>query len=125
MSRHEIPLELIPTAYEISKQVYDGKLTFQDGADKLSKAGMIKNSAKIYIQVFQELMLGKMTFSLNAPSILFCIQQIYKDFGAARCSKALTALKQYIDKGEKNGNSDHITLRIVYDEIFKRLSPTK
>ncbi|MEK7227116.1 MAG: hypothetical protein AAB221_15735, partial [Bacteroidota bacterium] len=55
----KIPLQLIPTAYEISKKVYENELTLSDGTNQLVSKGMNESSARDYIYDFRYLMQGK------------------------------------------------------------------
>ena len=56
----KIPLDLIPTAYDISKRVYERKLTLLQGIKLLVGANsMNKSSARDYIYNFRYLMQGK------------------------------------------------------------------
>ena len=119
---NSIPIELIPEAYEVSKKVLEGKITSEEGADRLSGKGrMVRGSASIYITVFQQLIQGKkITYTLNAPSLEYCLQQILKDYGAAKFSAALSSIKEHIDYCEKRSNSNMGKLRAVYEKLMNR-----
>ena len=116
-----IPLELIPLAYELSKKVNDGKLTNEEGIDRLSGNNrMNKGSASIYITVFQQLMQGeKITFTLNAPSIEYCLEQIRKDYGLQKFSVALSSLKQHIEYCQDKNRSNMDKLKTVYEKYSR------
>jgi hypothetical protein len=117
-----IPDKLIPDAYELSKKVLEGNITSSEAADRLSgKDKMVRGSAAIYITVFQQLIQGKkITYTLNAASIEYCLQNILKDYGPAKFSKALTVLKEHIDYCEKRSNSHMSKLRSVYNKSISK-----
>lgn len=95
----KIPLELTPLAYEISKKVFEGKLTFIDGKKQLvGDNKMNPNSAADYINNFRCMLEGKkFTRTNNAHSMEYFFENIYKDYGSSGLSNALTALRLHIE----------------------------
>ncbi|HIC8923825.1 hypothetical protein CMU86_08295 [Elizabethkingia anophelis] len=95
----KIPLELTPLAYEISKKVFEGKLTFIDGKKQLvGDNKMNPNSAADYINNFRRMLEGKkFTRTNNAHSMEYFFENIYKDYGSSGLSNALTALRLHIE----------------------------
>ena len=95
----KIPLELTPLAYEISKKVFEGKLTFIDGKKQLvGDNKMNPNSAADYINNFRCMLEGKkFTRTNNAHSMEYFFENIYKDYGSSGLVNALTALRLHIE----------------------------
>lgn len=95
----KIPKELTPLAYELSKKVFDGILTFKEGQQQLVGNNRINsNSAADYINNFRCMVEGKrFTRTNNAYSMEYFFDNIYKDYGSAGLSNALTALRLHIE----------------------------
>jgi 5-methylcytosine-specific restriction protein A len=95
----KIPKELTPMAYELSKQVFEGKLTFKEGQKELvGDNRMNSNSAADYINNFRCMLEGKrFTRTNNAYSMEYFFDNIYKDYGSSGLSNALTALRLHIE----------------------------
>jgi 5-methylcytosine-specific restriction protein A len=95
----KIPKELTPLAYELSKQVFEGKLTFKEGQQQLvGDNRMNSNSAADYINNFRCMVEGKrFTRTNNAFSMEYFFDNIYKDYGSPGLSNALTALRLHIE----------------------------
>lgn len=95
----KIPQELTPLAYELSKQVFEGKLTFKEGQQQLvGDNRMNSNSAADYINNFRCMVEGRrFTRTNNAYSMEFFFDNIYKDYGSPGLSNALTALRLHIE----------------------------
>jgi 5-methylcytosine-specific restriction enzyme A len=95
----KIPKELTPLAYELSKQVFEGKLTFKEGQQQLvGDNRMNSNSAADYINNFRCMVEGKrFTRTNNAFSMEYFFDNIYKDYGSSGLSNALTALRLHIE----------------------------
>lgn len=95
----KIAKELTPLAYELSKQVFEGKLTFKEGQQQLvGDNRMNSNSAADYINNFRCMVEGKrFTRTNNAFSMEYFFDNIYKDYGSPGLSNALTALRLHIE----------------------------
>lgn len=95
----KIPQELTPLAYELSKKVFEGKLTFKDGQEQLvGDNRMNPNSAADYINNFRRMVEGRrFTRTNNAYSMEYFFDNIYKDYGSTGLSNALTALQLHIE----------------------------
>ena len=95
----KIPIELTPIAYDLSKKVFEGKLTFKEGQQQLVGDNRINsNSAADYINNFRCMVEGKrFTRTNNAYSMEYFFDNIYKDYGSTGLSKALTALRLHIE----------------------------
>ncbi|HET8866426.1 MAG TPA: hypothetical protein VFM80_12075, partial [Gracilimonas sp.] len=85
-------------AYNISKAVYLGEISFQDGRSQLAdKHSMNPNSAADFINNFKCMMDGKrFTRTLNAYSTKYFLENIKLDFGTESLINALTSLKLHI-----------------------------
>ncbi len=95
----KIPQELTPLAYELSKQVFESKLTFKEGQQQLvGDNKMNSNSAADYINNFRCMVEGKrFTRTNNAYSMEYFFDNIYKDYGSPGLTNALTALRLHIE----------------------------
>lgn len=95
----KIPNELTPLAYELSKKVFEGKLTFKEGQEELvGDNRMNPNSAADYINNFRCMVEGKrFTRTNNAYSMEYFFDNIYKDYGSPGLSNALKALRLHIE----------------------------
>lgn len=95
----KIPVELTPIAYQVAKQVFEGKITFKVGQMELVGQGrMNKNSAADYINNFRMMVEGKrFTRTNNAYSMAYFFDHLYQDYGAKVLSDALNALKLHIE----------------------------
>jgi 5-methylcytosine-specific restriction protein A len=95
----KIPSELAPFAYDLSKKVFEGKLTFKEGQKQLVGDNRINpNSAADYINNFRCMLEGKkFTRTNNAFSMEYFFDNIYKDYGAIGLTKALNALRLHIE----------------------------
>ncbi|MBP1618338.1 MAG: hypothetical protein H6Q14_2165 [Bacteroidetes bacterium] len=91
--------ELTPLAYELSKKVFEGELTFKEGQKQMVGDNRINsNSAADYINNFRCMIEGKrFTRTNNAYSIEYFCDSIYNDYGSKGLSNALTALKLHIE----------------------------
>ena len=79
----KIPEELIPLAYELSKKVFEGEVTFKEARQQLvGNNRMNPNSAADFINNFRRMVEGKrFTRTNNAFSIDYFFDNIYKDYG--------------------------------------------
>ena len=112
----KIPNELAPIAYDFSKKVYEGKLTLKDAKEQLAINDRINiNSANDYIQNFRCMLEGKkFTRTLNAYSMEFYFDNIYKDYGSSSLLKALNALRLHIEYYEAKQNTIMHKMRDIY-----------
>ena len=95
----KIPKELTPIIYELSKKVFEGQLTQKEGQQQIVGDNRINsNSAADYIYVFCSMLEGnKFTRTINAYSMEYFLENIYKDYGSTGLSKALTAFRLHIE----------------------------
>jgi 5-methylcytosine-specific restriction enzyme A len=114
----KIPRELTPIAYELSKKVFEGELTFKEGQKQLVGDKRINsNSAADYINNFRCMVEGKrFTRTNNAYSMEYFCDNIYKDFGSVGLSNALNALKLHIEYYEGIQKVVMHKMREIYDK---------
>ena len=95
----KIPQELTPLAYELSKKVFEGQLSFKEGQSQLvGDNRMNPNSAADYINNFRCMLEGRrFTRTNNAFSMEYFFDNIYKDYGSPGLLNALTALRLHIE----------------------------
>lgn len=116
----KISADFFPLAYSTSKDVYEGKQSYNEGKMFLTSKGMNSNSAADYINDFKYMMDGvKFTRTLNAPSIEYFLEQIYKDFGTLKLSTALSALEAHIEYYESFGKGKLHKVRAIYEKYLK------
>lgn len=118
----KIPLDLIPTAYDISKKVYNASITRSEGIKLLSDGGrMNESSANDYFYDFRYLMQGKMfTRTLNADSMDYFLENILKEYGASQLNKSLAALTLHIEYYEKKQKTTMHQMRAIHDKYSKK-----
>lgn len=119
----KIPLNLIPDIYNVSKQVNAGVLRSVEGVRLMNDKGLNKNSATDYIYGFKALIEGKLfTRTLNAASMEFFMDNIYKDFGLRTLNNALIALELHIEYFENAQKSIAHSMRKIFTK-YSRLFP--
>ncbi len=116
----KIPKELTPLAYELSKKVFEGKLTFKEGQEQLvGDNRMNPNSAADYINNFRCMVEGRrFTRTNNAYSMEYFFDNLYKDYGSTGLSNALTALRLHIEYYEGIQKVNMKSMRSIYDKYF-------
>jgi hypothetical protein len=116
----KIPKELTPLAYDLSKKVFEGKLTFKEGQHQLvGDNKMNPNSAADYINNFRCMLEGKrFTRTNNAYSMEYFFDNIYKDYGSTELSNALTALRLHIEYYEDIQKVVMHKMRAIYTKYL-------
>jgi 5-methylcytosine-specific restriction enzyme A len=106
---------LVPIIYRISKQFYNGTVTFSEAKEVLANNNMNSSSAGDYLYNFRYLMEGqKMTRAMNAFSMEYFLDNIFKDYGYARLSNALVSLESHIEYYENLRGTTMKKLRTIY-----------
>jgi len=115
-----IPKELIPMAYEVSKKIFEGNLSFKDGQSQLVGNNVMNpNSAADYINNFRCMVEGKrFTRTNNAYSMEYFFDNICKDYGSQGLSNALAALRLHIEYYEGIQKVKMNSMRNIYDKYF-------
>jgi len=115
-----IPEELAPISYDLSKKVFEGKITFKEGQELLVGSNrMNSNSAADYINNFRNLMEGKkFTRTNNAFSMEYFVENIYKDYGKQSLSNALNALKLHFQYFESVSKAKTHKMRFIYEKYL-------
>jgi 5-methylcytosine-specific restriction protein A len=116
----KIPKELTPLAYDLSKKVFEGNLTFKEGQQQLvGENRMNPNSAADYINNFRCMLESKrFTRTNNAYSMEYFFDNIHKDYGSKGLSNALTALRLHIEYYEGIQKVNMKSMRKIYDKYF-------
>lgn len=116
----KIPKELTPLAYDLSKKVFEGQLTFKEGQRQLvGDNRMNPNSAADYINNFRCMLEGKrFTRTNNAYSMEYFFDNIYKDYGSKGLSNSLTALRLHIEYYEGIQKVNMKSMRRIYEKYF-------
>ncbi|MEC3908375.1 HNH endonuclease [Tamlana sp. 2201CG12-4] len=112
----KIPKELIPLAYQLSKKVYENSLSLKEAKSLIvGDNKMNSNSAADYINNFRCLIEGKkFTRTLNAFSMEYFFDNIFKDYGLNGLSNALIALQTHIEYYENIQNVKMHKMREIY-----------
>jgi 5-methylcytosine-specific restriction enzyme A len=120
-SRKSIPNELVPLAYNLSKNVFFEEITTKQALENLcANDQMNENTAKNYFSKFKYLMNGEMfNMTMNAYSVEYFIENIFKDFGIEKLENALIALEKHIDYYEKKSSSNSKTNREIFEKYQK------
>ncbi|MCW3109880.1 MAG: hypothetical protein JWQ09_4386 [Segetibacter sp.] len=116
----KISTELTPLAYDVSKKVYEKTLTFSEGQKiVVGDKKMNPNSAADYINNFRCLVEGKrFTRTLNAFSMEYFLENISNDYGNAKLSNALFALKEHVEYYEGIQKVRMHKMRVIYDKYL-------
>lgn len=116
----KIPNELTPVAYRISKQIFEGALTFKEGKRQLVGEERINpNSAADYIHNFRCMIEGKkFTRTNNAHSMEYFFDNIYIDYGSEKLSNALKALDLHIEYYEGIQKIKMHKMRAIYSKYL-------
>lgn len=120
----KIPLELIPIAYDISKKVFERKLTVTEGTKKLAfNNRMNVGSARDYIYDFRYLMQGKkFSRTLNVSSMEYFMGNILKDYGHFQLSNALTSLLKHIEYFESKRKCHLHEMRAIHSNYLSKIN---
>jgi predicted HNH restriction endonuclease len=94
-----IPNELVPLAYELSKKVYEKKISRKEAVQLISAQDKMNlGSATDYISNFKYLVEGrKFARTLNTFSMRYFLENIQKDFGWLVLDNAIRALSEHIE----------------------------
>ena len=112
----KIPLDIIPTAYKISKKVYEDKMTLSEGTKYIANDGrMNRGSAHDYIYNFRYLIQGKkFSRTLNVSTMEYFFANFLKDYGVLRLENPLSALMQHIEYYEGKRNTTMHLMRGIH-----------
>jgi hypothetical protein len=97
VTKRAITREMVEKVYDVSKQVYENKITEQEAIDIMSEAGMNSSSAVMYIYCFDRMMKGEVykrgtsTFAAE-----YYISKIREDYGREYSNKAIESLEKHI-----------------------------
>lgn len=120
---NKIPDTIIPTAYTISKKVYEGNLTLSEATKQLVNKSLNTSSARDYIYGFRYLMNGKrFTRTLNATSMDYFFQNILIDYGASQLPNPLSALMKHIEYYEEQQNTTMLQMRAIHRKYSDKVS---
>lgn len=116
-----IPDDLLPAIYDISKKVYEKKMSLTEGSEYLFNTHNLNaGSAKIYIIDFKHLLDGTVfKRTLNAYSMDFLLRNIKSDYGTSRLKLALPAVQKHIHYYEEIHEMTMHKLRAVYKKYLE------
>lgn len=120
-----ISQEQIKVAETVSSDVYDKKLSVNDGATLLAeKHGLNINSARDYINDYKQMMLGKVfQRAMSAPAIDYFLGRILEKRGGTSHTLAVSAVEQHINYYEQLRGGSLRSMRSVVEQHKKRVSP--
>ncbi len=112
----KIPEKLIPTIYNVSKDVYENRLSLSEGIKRLVNVNtMNSSSARDYIYNFRYLMHGKrFSRTLNARAMEYYFEHFINDYGSAKLTNPLLALYQHIEYYEKKSKTSMLQMRMIH-----------
>ncbi|HHX68505.1 MAG TPA: DUF262 domain-containing protein [Gallicola sp.] len=123
LSKRAITREMVEKVYELSKQVYEGKITEQEAIDKVSELGMNASSAVMYIYCFDRMIRGEVykrgtsTFAAE-----YYISKIREDYGREYSKKAIESLEKHIQyMKSKNFNNKSLESVLEAQKEFDSL----
>jgi len=115
----------VKAAEEIASEVFDTKLGFTEGAERLATVyGLNINSARDFINDYKHMMYGKLfKRAMSAPSIDYFLGRILERRGTKHLSLAVSAVEQHIHYYEQvRGVTLHL-MRSVVETYRNRAVP--
>lgn len=89
--------EMVEKVYDVSKQVYEGKITEQEAIDIMSEAGMNSSSAVMYIYCFDRMMKDEVyKGGTSAFAAKYYISRIRENYGKEHSKKAIESLEKHV-----------------------------
>lgn len=117
----KITLENIYNCYEYGKRVAEGELEIGTAAMNVSRTGMDKGSAQIYLRCVRSLILGeRFTGTVNEIAISRFLTNIFSDYGMDGLRKALISLEMHLEYQSTYQNLPAINR--VYKEFYDILN---
>lgn len=117
MSKIKITDEAVREIYKLAVRVYEKQLSKEDASEiAFKEKWMSKNSAKIYIDVFSNLVSGK-TYkkTINLYATEYFLKLICSDYGLAIFKKALVAVKEHLDYYKRQGKGSQSSIeRLIH-----------
>jgi predicted HNH restriction endonuclease len=112
---HMARKEFIEGTYQNSKLVFEGQLSKKEAAQNLTDLGMKYNSAIINLNVFDELINGRLfKRTVSAPTFEYFLSKIESDFGEDALKNSLDALEKHIPYLEGTRSSKMNLVREIY-----------
>lgn len=117
--RKTITADMSKAAYEISKMVYQGKITRTKGKELIAqKTGMVAGSAQDYITDFLAMMNGeRYTRTLNLFATEYYLKSIRADYGKEAFEKALEACQKHVEYYNKLGYGKQVKTQELIDRL--------
>jgi hypothetical protein len=114
----KISNDAVQAAYDTAKEIYEGRLSNQQGLNILEKQySLNRNSAADYIQNYSCMVEGRrFTRTLNAYATEYFLKRFLEE-DKDRLLAALSALHQHIDYYERIGNSRVRAGRAIYERF--------
>jgi 5-methylcytosine-specific restriction enzyme A len=115
----KIGLVEIAAAYQLSREVSDGKLTDLQAAQKLQNSyGMNFSSAWGYLRKRGQMLRGEQyTRTMNIAATRYYLENIYSDEGEQGLTSALTAVRAHAAYYNKQGKSGLPSITALVDEL--------
>jgi hypothetical protein len=117
--RKTITSDMTKEAYEISKMVYNGKISRTKGKELIAeKTGMVAGSAQDYITDFLAMMNGeRYTRTLNLFATEYYMKSIKADYGKESFIKALEACQKHVEYYNKLGYGKQVKTQELIDRL--------
>lgn len=112
---------MVEETYKLGVKVFKKELSANEAAKQLAEQGMKRNSASIYIKIFQAMLSGKLhKRAMNKEHAEYFLKHIRDDFGMEHYIKALSAIKLHIEYKKSIGTSSNVEQ--LYNQLISELS---
>ena len=120
----QITDEMIKYVYEFSKDVYNGKISINNAAKKLSEEySMNERSARDYANNYQCMRNGDIyKRTMNTRATKYFLDNIYQEDGQSELEKALISVFGHLDYYESLGHGKLNGIRRIYEQYSKLIS---
>ena len=120
----QITDEMIKYVYEFSKDVYNGKISINNAAKKLSEEySMNESSARDYINNYQCMRYGDIyKRTMNTRATKYFLDNIYQEDGQSELEKALISVLSHLNYYESLRHVKLNEIRQIYEQYSKLIN---
>lgn len=118
--RKTITNEMVKSAYEIAKKVYEGKIGRTEGRTEIAQTtGMNEGSAGDYITNLKAMLEGqRYTRTLNTFATRYNLEKIREDYGEAAFNNAIHAVTEHVKYYNALGHGNLNSIQAVVDDLI-------
>jgi len=119
----EITNEMVHASYDISKKIFIGELSSEEGVNTLhSQYGMNENSASYYIDNYKCMIIGEeYSMTMNEYATKYYLIKILLDNGSDKLKIVLSAVKNHLEHQEKNKFNNLVIIKRIYNKFLQIL----